>query len=61
MQGAYTPVDYWVYVPKGILCEESQCYTWAMFQIMLNKQHELIDSGEYELELPWENYEDSNL
>ena len=54
MQGAYAPVDYWVYVPQGILCEESQCYTWAMFQIMMNKQQELIDSGEYELELPWE-------
>ena len=54
MQGAYVPADYWVYVPQGILGEDAQCYTWAMFQIMLNKQQELIDSGEYELELPWE-------
>ena len=53
MQGAYTPVDYWVYVPQGILREESQCYTWAMVQIMLDKQRDLIDSGGYVLELPW--------
>lgn len=53
MQGTYVPVDCWLYVPQGILCEETQYYIWTMVQIMLDKQRELIDSGEYELELPW--------
>lgn len=58
MHGAYVPFDYWVYVPQGILCDDTLAYAWATARIMWDKQQSLIDSGEYELELPWGNDED---